>query len=751
MRVLRDTMASDSLPERTTDLRLLYALSSSFNAVLDLPELLHQIVQVALKLTNAASGQAALVDPETAQFSIYTIDQKGSSLTDSLGGAVYVSLLTYVITQAETFGITQGQSLRAYGIAEDAPATQLYVPFVVKDRPLGALILTAPSPTDAFSATDRDLLSGLANYAAIAIDNALLYKQALDRSFELSLLVESANSISSSLDLDQVLNAIARHLMRALQTHWCVISSWNYGSGCIRRLADYRSAYWTGQSGPYLQLGEHPIHLRAVQTGKPQTGYLIDDAEGGSFEQASLQQLDFSRILILPLQAEGQIIGLVHLANIHKTEPFSLLEVGQSLRATLEIAHLIRDEHSTDRRSLVNEMARSLCSIAGTNYCTFYRLDSDHNILYPVLAYGTGVWYEANSPEIDVQNLPTLNVVLREQRIAVLRSSDTHLQPEESDLFDSIGPSAMLALPLVFRANAVGLVQLFDLNSARVFSGRELGLARALANQAAVALENAHLVRDLQHSFEDLQSMQGHMVRAARLTALGELSAVVAHQINNPLTTILGDAEMLVQDLPSAGPERESAQAILRAGQRAKRVVERILTMARGDDDARPMNINETVEEMLDLVGQQIRQTGIKLEVNLSKDLPPVLISPGPMGDVWLNLLINARDAIVQNRPSQGRIDLQSQFLPDQQLIEVSVADNGGGIPGEHLDRVFNPFFTTKPHGKGTGLGLYICHQIVLDHNGVISLNSKEGYGTTVSIRLPVWKEEAERDLWQTS
>jgi signal transduction histidine kinase len=166
--------------------------------------------------------------------------------------------------------------------------------------------------------------------------------------------------------------------------------------------------------------------------------------------------------------------------------------------------------------------------------------------------------------------------------------------------------------------------------------------------------------------------------------------------------------------------------------------------MARGDDDARAMNVNVTIEEMLQLVGLQIRQYSIDLVVDLADVLPPALISPGPLGDVWLNLLINARDAIVQNRSSHGRIELASRWLPDQDVIEVTVADNGGGIPPEHLERVFNPFYTTKPHGKGTGLGLYICHQIVTEHNAVISLDSKPGQGTTVSVRLPVLKSEAE-------
>jgi signal transduction histidine kinase len=743
-------MSEDNSSTRPTDINLLHSLSSSFHAVLDLPELLRRIVDASMQLTSANGGQAALMDPDTAQLSVFTMDGEHSGLTEWLGDALPDMLISHVITRENPLAITPGDDLKRFGVSHSPQHPKLYVPLRLQTRPLGVLILTRGKKQPPFSAADQDMIVALAGYAAIAIENALLYKQALDRSLELNLLVESANSISSSLELGQVLNAIARHLMRALQTHWCIISSWTRETGCIRRLAEYRSAYWPDDQAPRLSLQSHPIHAKAVQTGKPHMSYLHEKVQSDP-EQTSLHHLGFSRMLALPLMADSKVVGLVQLANIHKTERFTPVEIGQSLRATLEIGPVIRQSGTENRQALLGEMARSLCSIAGTNWCTFYAVDARAGVLQPILTYGTGIWYESASPEIDVADFPTLGVVLREQRIAVLRSTDTNLPPAEQPFFEPVGPSAMLVLPLVFRARTVGIVQLFDLHPARVFSGRELGLARALANQASIALENAHLVHDLQRSFEELQSMQGQLVRTARLTALGELSAVVAHQINNPLTTILGDAEMLVQDLPADAPAHDNAEAILRAGHRAKSVVERILRMARGDDDARAMNVNDTIEEMLQLVGLQIRQYSIDLAVDLAEDLPPALISPGPLGDVWLNLLINARDAIVQNRASQGRIELASRLLADQDIIEVTVADNGGGIPPEHLERVFNPFYTTKPHGKGTGLGLYICHQIVTEHNAVISLDSKPGQGTVVSVRLPVLKSEAEGKVWLTS
>ncbi len=729
--------------QRLADLSLLYQLGSSFSAVLDLNELLRKILSAALQLLKAYEAQIVLIDAETGQLRIYTANSQGF-----LGEPVRVELefdplLTYVCREQAPLLIHPGESLHRFGLEQPTLDARLYVPLTRKQHTLGVLAASRSVEALPFSAEDQDLLSGLSSYAAIAVENALLYKQALDRSLELGLLVESADAVSSSLDLGRVLNAIARHLMRGLQTHWCVISGWNRQAGGIRKLAEYRSALWPDGLGLHHAIDDYPLHQRAIENSKP-AAITWSAAEQLPSMRASLEVLAARRVLALPLLQDGQVIGLAELSNIHNGEPYTPLQIGQSLRRTLDLAPIVLHREQPDRPSRLRECARDLMSTAGADRCTLYLWEPGEAKISRLLAYGAGIWFDSAGPELAVRHLPTLRVVLREQRIATLRSTDESLDPLEQKLFDDTGHATLLVLPLVFRASTVGLVQLYDLNPARMFSTREMGLGRALANQAAVALENAHLVRDLQRSLDQQAAMQGHLVRSARLSALGELSAMIAHQINNPLTTILADAEMLVQDLPADDPEHASAQAILRAGQRAKKVVEHVLAMARGDDRTRPLKINDTIEETLLLLGPQITSLGIKLELELGEDLPQVFSSPSHLEDVWMNLLINARDAIMQKKTMTGRIRVRSGLTNDGKMIEVTVSDNGAGIAAEYVDRVFDPFFTTKPHGKGTGLGLYICQQIVGDHGGAVSLHSTPGDGTTVSVRLPVLLDAVE-------
>ncbi len=734
--------------EGTNDLSLLSALGSSFSAMLDLPELLRRVADATLELTGAAACQVQLIDPDTHHFSA-----DGARATRAPDGQPMVvaddPVASYVIASQRPLLISPGDNLDRFGIEADLSAPRLYVPLLSRGRPLGLLVATADAPTLRFAQSQLDLLTGLGSYAASAIHNALLYKQALDRSVELGLLVESANAISSSLELGQVLNAISRYLMRVLQAHWCIISGWDAESSALRTMAEYRSAVWKPGAGPVFDpsLDRFAIHQQALLSAKPHS---VCRAE--TPESAVLAALSCGRLLVIPVQVGGRPVGLAELYSVHQTGPFTPAQIGRCLRELLMVAPQLAMQKVGEEKTVdLRDAARSLLSATDTDFCRLYQQTGRGGQLAAVLAYGSGTGYEAMSPSISSHNLPTLRIVLREQRIAVLRQGDTALHPLERMLFSETGPAAMLALPLVFRDATVGLVQLYDLNPERIFNPREMGLARALGNQAAVALENAHLVRDLQRSLAEIQAMQGHLVRAARLSALGEVSAVVAHQVNNPLTTILGDAELLVEDLPPALPQHASAQAILRAGRRAKEVVERILMMARGQDRSSLDSVNRTIREVIDLIGPQLAQHSITLECSLASDLPPINMNASQLEDVWMNLLLNARDALLEQPDGQGHVWLSTSLSTEGDAVVVVVRDDGPGIAPEHLGRVFDPFFTTKPHGQGTGLGLYICRQIISDHGGEIAVSSAAGTGTTVAVRLPTVINQPETVAWQAS
>ncbi len=159
-----------------------------------------------------------------------------------------------------------------------------------------------------------------------------------------------------------------------------------------------------------------------------------------------------------------------------------------------------------------------------------------------------------------------------------------------------------------------------------------------------------------------------------------------------------------------------------------------------GEEAPEPQEVNTTIRNTLTLVESHIRQGRIALTVDLADGLPPVSAVPGQLEDVWLNLLLNARDAVV-NRPDP-RIGISTRYLQAEGGVEVTVWDNGIGIPEQLQEQIFDPFFTTKPVGEGTGLGLHICKQVVRKCGGSIRMQSAYNEGTRFTIFLPVWRGE---------
>ena len=231
------------------------------------------------------------------------------------------------------------------------------------------------------------------------------------------------------------------------------------------------------------------------------------------------------------------------------------------------------------------------------------------------------------------------------------------------------------------------------------------------------------------------QQLQASLAQSEKLAAVGQLAAGVAHEINNPLTTILANAQLLKRNLPAQDTDLlEMVGLVIQASDRASQAVRDLLDFARRERyEFAPTDINETIQRTLALMGHELGSRSISLQFDPALDLPPVNASQDHLQGVWLNLLINAIDAIDQG---PGKISIRTEKAED--AVQVLVYDSGQGIPPEKISRIFEPFYTTKEPGRGTGLGLSVCHQIVTRHGGQILVSSQEGEGTTFTVILPL-------------
>ncbi len=231
------------------------------------------------------------------------------------------------------------------------------------------------------------------------------------------------------------------------------------------------------------------------------------------------------------------------------------------------------------------------------------------------------------------------------------------------------------------------------------------------------------------------RSLSRQLVQAEKLSAMGLLAGGVAHEINNPLGAILAFSQLLRREEMPAEERNDYLKEIEESAVRCKKIVERLLRFARQGkkDDRRLFSLNEVVSDALFLVQKSYLQKGLQLSTDLAEDLWPCIGNSSEISQVLLNLITNARDAM----PNGGSVRVSTRNLVEENAVELIVADSGEGIPPEVLRRIYDPFFTTKPEGKGTGLGLAVSYGIVRDHNGHINVKSKVGDGTEFFVVLP--------------
>jgi PAS domain S-box-containing protein len=243
------------------------------------------------------------------------------------------------------------------------------------------------------------------------------------------------------------------------------------------------------------------------------------------------------------------------------------------------------------------------------------------------------------------------------------------------------------------------------------------------------------LSRDITHEIT-----RTRMLHEDKIASLGKLSASIVHEINNPLTGILSSVRIILRMLnkESVGQDELSMirkhsdlvySEILRVG---KTVSSLMPFSRRSKPEFKPVDLNALLAETLSLAESQMRLQGITLETRWAPTLLPVMADPGKMKQVFLNLLLNAQDAI----PKEGKLTLVTRNTKNHEVLIV-IADTGAGIPKDKLHQIFEPFYTTKPGGLGAGLGLAVVHGIIQDHQGDIKVHSVLGRGTCFTIRLP--------------
>ncbi len=334
-----------------------------------------------------------------------------------------------------------------------------------------------------------------------------------------------------------------------------------------------------------------------------------------------------------------------------------------------------------------------------------------------------------------------------------------------------LGVQTVVASPLIVGGRSIGAVSLYYKSPVAV-EGSQLAIIEMMAESVAQVIERARLLEHERQQaaelarmneanvkmMQELEQAQKRDVQSAKMAAVGQLAGGVAHEINNPLASILGFAQLAKLKLPSDHqqpmvPQQLSSlerylNYIDAEAKRCGQIVSKLQTFTRTpEQDMTSVDVNELLERAERITTHQTALSATRVETQLGDDLPLIRGNSASLVQVFTNIITNATRAMPEKG---GMLAVTSRLAQTESasglpMVEVVFEDNGQGISEENVSKVFEPFFTTADPGQGTGLGLYVCYQIVRQHDGEIDVYSQAGKGTTVIVKLPVSEEEQER------
>jgi signal transduction histidine kinase len=447
----------------------------------------------------------------------------------------------------------------------------------------------------------------------------------------------------------------------------------------------------------------------------------------------------------------------------------ALLQVSQAISSTIELDKLLQS------------MTETMLENSGADYCALI-LSQEDEWQVKVIANSQQTCLQStpleNNPTVPVKLIQYVKNTLQ---TVVIHDLKTDIPGVMSNYLDQHQPKSVVCLPLINQGNLSAILYLENQVTSGVFTSDRLLVLKFLSSQAVIALENARLYHQVQQTLEDLQQAQVQIVQNEKMSALGNLVAGVAHEINNPVGCIVGNigaAQEYINDLlgvidlyrekfPQPGSEiedqleaidleylREDLPKLIKAmkhgGDRIKAISKSLRTFSRADSDQKqPFNLHDGIDSTLLILRHRLKANEYRPAIEVITEygnLPLVKCFPGQLNQVFMNILANAIDALDESNQGSSFTEIEAQRnritiltgVTGEQ-VKISISDNGNGMPEQVQAKIFDHLFTTKGVGKGTGLGLAIARQIIVEkHGGAIAVNSTLGKGTEFLLTLPI-------------
>jgi len=418
-----------------------------------------------------------------------------------------------------------------------------------------------------------------------------------------------------------------------------------------------------------------------------------------------------------------------------------MLDITERKRAEQEIRRRNREllvlnsiattlNESLDLSDSLHKTLRQICELFALEASSLYLFDSANEMLRRVAAFGHRSEFSRSFPPTRVQ--PELLHHIKAVHATFLSVQGLPLPAVFRELQRAERIVAAHIVILWSKDKVIGGLVVGS-RTLREFSPADVNLLIAVGSQISSAIERTLLYDQTRQAYDDLRRTQEQLLHSEKMAAVGQLISGVAHELNNPLTAILGYSQLLTS-CGQIGPQGlEYSEKLYKQAQRTHRIVQNLLSFSRQHKPERvPVRLNQILEDTLALRDYDLRMSNIRLHLDLAENLPSAMADPHQLQQVFLNLVNNAVDAILDTS-ANGDLWVGTACREGKFIVEF--LDSGPGV--KDASRVFDPFYTTKPVGKGTGLGLSICYGIVTEHGGQIRVRNIPGKGACFTIELP--------------
>ncbi len=644
-------------------------------------------------------------------------------------------------------------------LVESGTRAVLAAPLRAKGELIGALLIASTSVRE-FSDADTALLQAFADQAALAMENARLYGEATRRQREAEEIARVAQTLTGSLDVDDIAQRIVSSVLpvlRARSSGFRLVQP----DGSLKVIAQGHNAGAHAPHGHVVPPG-YGITGRAVVDGR---SVVASDVLADPRIQLTPEMRErvvvsgIGAFLAVPLRLEDRIIGAVSIAD-RTGRRFTEVETGllQTFadQAALALDHARLYEQTRQRlrhlesiREVVEQILvpftlEERLTLIARKAAELFEGDMALVALRPegedqlVIRAGHGLVDGELGQKLELGEGALGTAALRREGVLVnnYRSWPGRMRRMlTQNRRELLG--ATVACPLMVRGEAIGALSVAYVGRERCFVPEDLDRLATLAAPAALAIEHGRLYDELASRVQQLQETQAQLVQAGKLSAVGQLVSGVAHELNNPLSVIIGYGQLL-KGKPLPPDIRGPLETMVAQGERMAKIVQGLLLFSRQRKPERaPVDLPAVIEQTMALRATRLRLSGIHVDLDPDPDVPPAEGDVHQLQQVFLNLLLNAEHAIMAGGKGDTiRVRIRERTENDRSWVVIEFEDNGSGIPPEVMPRIFEPFFTTKKVGEGTGLGLSVSYGIVQQHGGRLTTESVPGR-TVFTVELP--------------